>query len=289
MLTASHFVRAPLRRRLLAIGVLVAVAAVGSYAQRPASLRYDQLAVGSADSALIFDGDKTVGIDTGSTGGAMINRLLAEGRDLDALILTHLHGDHAGGVQAILDADIKIDQVYLPVDYEKQGYSEETLAVIGRLIDGGIPVTCLAAGDTLRFHETTIDVLWPQRNGTREGIDANDRSLAMLIALGGGVRILSMGDNGSLYERYAARPADVLKVGHHGSKSGTGEPFLDIVEPTLAIITVKGNGNSPAQATIDRLQAAQAQVLRTDETGELTIIPTQNGYRTYRYLSEDAN
>ncbi|HPF87095.1 MAG TPA: ComEC/Rec2 family competence protein, partial [Candidatus Limiplasma sp.] len=215
MFTVSHFVRAPLRKRLITLGIMIVIAAAGSYAQRPPALRYYQFSVGSADSALIIDGNTTIGIDTGSTGTTMINRLLAENRDLNALILTHLHIDHAGGVAAILEAGIQIDRAYLPIDYEKHGYGEESLSIVQLLEDAGVPITCLAAGDTLQYPETTIDVLWPQQGCTRYGIDANDRSLAMLITLGN-VRILSMGDNGSLYENYAAVSADVLKVGHHG-------------------------------------------------------------------------
>ncbi len=281
----SHFIRAPLRRRLLAIAAVAVIAITGSYAMRPPSLRYHQFAAGSADAALIVDGGATIGIDTGNNGGEMLGRLLAEGRNLDALILTHLHSDHAGGVGAILDAGVRVGRVYLPADVLRQDNDEEGLRVLDRLAAEGIPVTALAAGDTLRFHETTIEALWPQAGRTRMGIDPNDRSLAMLITLGG-VRILSMADNGVLYERYAAVPADVLKAGHHGSKTSSGEAFLQAVGPTLALITVRADSNVPASSTLERLAAYNVQVLRTDETGEITIVPVPNGYRAYRYLPE---
>jgi competence protein ComEC len=216
----------------------------------------------------------------------MINRLLTEGRDLDALILTHLHADHAGGVEAILDEGIRIGRVYLPADYELHGYGKDTLAVLDRLEAEGVPVATLAAGDTLRFHETTIDVLWPQRGRTREGVDPNDRSLAMLITLGG-VRILGMGDNGTSYERYVASPADILKVGHHGSKDSSGETFLKTVNPAFAVVTVQSGTTLPAQSTLERFLAQNIPVLRTDETGEITVVPSQTGYRVYRYVAEE--
>ncbi|MBN1776740.1 MAG: MBL fold metallo-hydrolase, partial [Clostridiales bacterium] len=283
----SHFVRASVRRRLIAIVSVIVIAATGSILSRPPSLRYHQLSVGWADSALIVDGDSTIGIDTGNSGGEMLNRLLAEGRDLDALILTHLHADHAGGLEAILDEGIAVGHVYLPVDYELHGYGEEILAVVQRLKDEGVPVTTLKAGDTLEFTETTIDVLWPQEGRTREGIDPNDRSLAMLITLGD-VRILSMADNGMLYERYAAVPADILKVGHHGSKEGTGEDFLEAVRPTLALISVRSD-SLPAPTLLERLQAYGVQVFSTEDAGEITIVPADGGYRAYRYLLEEGN
>lgn len=280
----SHFVRASARRRLIAILSVVAVAVVGSILTQPPSLRYHQLSVGWADAALIVDGSATVGIDTGDTGNELKNRLLAEGRDLDALILTHLHSDHAGGVEALLDGGIRIARVYLPADYLLHGYSEETLAVLRRLADEGVPVTTLKAGDALRFNETVIDVLWPQEGATREGIDPNDRSMALVITLGG-VRILHMGDNGILYERYAAVPADIVKVGHHGSRESTGEAFLQAVRPTLALISVR-SALLPAPPLLERLAAFGVWALSTEDAGEITVVPVDGGYRAYRYVAE---
>ncbi|MFH1513085.1 MAG: ComEC/Rec2 family competence protein, partial [Bacillota bacterium] len=286
--TVSHFVRASVRKRFAAVAAVAVIAAVGSIASGPPSLRYHQFAAGWADSAMIVDGDTTIGIDTGNYGSEMTGRLLAEGRDLDTLILTHLHADHAGGVDEILDEGIRIHHVYLPVDYEMHGYSAEILAVLDRLKAEGVPVTTLKAGDTLTFHETSIDVLWPQEGRTRAGIDPNDRSLAMLITLGN-VRILSMADNGILYERYAAVPADILKTGHHGSKASSGEAFVQTVNPTMAIFTVRADTVLPAQTTLERFAAQHALVLRTDETGEITIVPADGGYRAYRFLPEETH
>ena len=282
----SRFVRASVRRRLLAMGAVIVIAVSGTAASRPAPLRYHQFAAGWADAALIVDHETTIGIDTGNTGSEMINRLLSEGRDLDVLILTHLHSDHAGGVDEILDAGIRIGQVYLPVDYERQAYGADSLAIVDRLLEAEVPVATLMAGDTLEFRETTIEVLWPQEGRTRLGIDPNDRSLAMLITLGN-VRILSMADNGILYERYAEASADILKTGHHGSRQSSGEEFLEAVNPTLALITVRADSAVPSAEVLERMDALSIRVMRTDETGEITIVPTQDGYRAYRYRSEE--
>ena len=286
MVTVSRFVRATGRRRLMIVGIIFVIAITGAYIQRRPTLRYHQFAVGWADSALIVDGPITIGIDTGNTGDQMVNRLLAEGRDLDALILTHLHMDHAGGVGTILEAGIAIRQAYLPVDYQKHGYGEEQHTIVQELKDAGVPITCLEAGDTLAYPETTIDIRWPQAGCTRAGMNPNDRSLAMLITLGN-LRILSMGDNGILYEHYAMAEADVLKVGHHGSRTSSSAAFLKAVDPTLSLFTVRANTLLPAPSTLERFSQQGIQVLCTDETGEITIVPTQTGYRAYRYLSEE--
>jgi len=285
VIIASRYVRATVRRRLLAMGLVVVIACAGAYVTRPASLRYHQFAVGQGDAALMIDGDKTVAIDVGQYGAEMGERLLAEGRDLDALILTHLHSDHAQGLQELLDDGIRIRQIYLPSGVEVIAPSGESDAIIAIVKASGTPVAYLAAGDSLTFHDVTIDVLWPQIGRTREGLDANERSMATLIKLGN-LRILSMADNSALYERYIAVPCDVLKVAHHGSRDSTSDALLQIASPSLALVTCRSGALLPTEETLSRLAAHSARVLRTDETGEIIIEAVNGGYRTRIYLAE---
>jgi len=284
-LAVSGFVRAPRRRRAAALALVAVLACGGAYLNRPAALRYHQFAAGSADAALIVDGDMTVAVDVGTTGYEVADRLLAEGRSLDALILTHLHLDHAQGVEELLSEQIPIARIYLPSGAGTVELSAEARAVLTLLENSGIPITYLSAGDTLTFHEMSIEVLWPEAGRTREGIDANDRSMATLIRLGN-LRILNMADNGSLYENYFAVPCDVLKVGHHGSAEATSDAFLDAADPAMALITC---GKSAAEATLARLAAHGVQTLRTGLTGEIRIEAAGDGYRisTYKTGADD--
>ncbi len=284
MITVSGYVRASAFRRIAAITLIAVLGSAGAYATRPAALRYHQFATGRADAALIFDGDATVALDVGTYGTEVTDRLLAEGRSLDALILTHLHLDHAQGVQELLEQKIPIDRIYLPDEVEKVAMSAESTAVYKQIMQSGIPITYLAAGDTLRFHEMSIQVLWPQAGRTRTGIDANDRSLATLITLGD-LRILSMGDNTNNYELYAATACDILKVGHHGSATATSAAFLQIADPQVALITCWSGSSGPAEATLERLQAAGSQIYRTDETGEIIIEVRGSQYSISTYLT----
>ncbi|MDD3212979.1 MAG: DNA internalization-related competence protein ComEC/Rec2 [Eubacteriales bacterium] len=280
----SGFVRATRWKRVLA-GALVAVLACGgAYAARPSSLRYHQLAVGKADAALIIDGDKTVAIDVGLYGNEVTDRLLAEGRSLDALILTHLHLDHAQGVKALFDEEIPIGTIYLPEGFEKVDTSAESAAVWTMIRQSGVPVKTLAAGDTLCFHELTIQALWPEEGRTRAGIGANERSMATMINLGG-LRILSMGDNGELYERYIAQPCDVLKVGHHGSATATAGTFLEKADPEVAFVTCGSGSQAAAESTLERLKNFGANILCTDNTGEIIIAASGNGFTISTYFS----
>lgn len=284
VLASSRVVRAPLRARLLAGSLCVTVALTVAVATAPATVRYHQFAVGQGDSALLVDGATTVAIDAGPYGGELAGRLLAEGRDLDALLLTHLHRDHVQGLQTLLDDGIAIRRIYLPEGAFTVEPDAETSAMQALITQSGIPVTFLTAGDSLAFAHTRIDILWPSAGSARPGIGANDRSLVTRIRLEG-LRILSMGDNGALYEAYAALPCDVLKVGHHGSNGGTTDAFLSLTDPALAIITCEADAPLPGTDTLTRLAAHGTQVLRTDRAGEICIAAEGNRYTVSTYLT----
>jgi competence protein ComEC len=107
----------------------------------------------------------------------------------------------------------------------------------------------------------------------------------------GAVRVLLVGDaehaeEDWLVARYGdSLRADVLKVGHHGSSTSSGGPFLDAVRPRVALVSV-GLGNSyghPSAEIMATLAARGAQVLRTDRLG--TIVVSTDGRR----LLVDAN
>jgi competence protein ComEC len=283
----SRYVRAPWGIRVLAASLVITLACTGAYLTKPAQLRYHQLAVGQGDAALLFDGDQTVGIDVGTYGTEVAGRLLAEGRSLNALILTHLHSDHAKGVEELLAQGISIGRIYLPDSALNVDLDEESLTVWAAIEQSGVPISYLVAGDTLTFHEMSIRVLWPQAGRTRAGLGANERSIATLITLGT-LRILSMGDNSSLYENYIATPCDVLKVGHHGSAASTSDAFLSAVNPGLAIVTCRADAALPSQKTLERLSDHGARVLRTDETGEIILSAVNGGYRLTTYHTGDA-
>ena len=268
-----------LRRRALASALVLALAAGGVYASRPAELRYIQLAVGQADSALLLDGNQTLLIDAGSDGESALDYLLAEGRDIDALFITHLHLDHIGGVADLLDAGVGIGQVYLPLNAARQQADPDALKLLERLEAAGIPVMELARGDEMRYNTTSVSVLWPVREHIRSGQDANELPLVLSIRFGP-YTILSASDLSGAYERYAAAPADVLKVAHHGSAASSGEAFLDQVGARVALVSCSsGSRYLPGEATLERLTRSGAQVLRTDDCGDITL--TLHGDQLY--------
>lgn len=284
----SHRVPGSLARRALAAALTLLIGLGGAYAKRPAELRYIQLAVGQADSALLLDGPATVLIDAGEDGQQALDYLLSEGRDVDALFITHLHMDHIGGVAALLDEGIQIHRVYLPVQAEQQRADPNAIAILDRLRAQNVPIHSLASGDELRYNETGVRVLWPVRGKTRSGRDANDMPLVLAIDFGG-YTILSTSDLSGSYEIYAATPADVLKVAHHGSASSSGEAFLNYVDPCFALVSCTSASRVlPSAQTLERLWQSGAEVLRTDECGDITLSLRDGALQVTPYKAREA-
>ena len=286
----SRCARAGWSRRAVAMALALGVAGLSAYAFRPADVRYHQLAAGQADAALIVDGSVTLAVDTGQYGSELCDRLLAENRNLDALFLSHLHLDHAGGVKKLLDSGISIGKVYLPEGATAHSdLTERMMSLLDLLRASGIPVETLAAGDELRYNSVSVKALWPERGKVRAGTAANPWSLTLLIDLDG-ARILTMGDVTDGYDVYSGVKCDVLKTAHHGGLDGTTDAFLDAALPRLALLTCSPTSRRmPSQDVLDRLTAHGAARLPTDEVGEVTLT-VSNGLlqaRTYKARLED--
>ena len=238
-----------------------------------AGTEYLQLSVGSADAAVLWDGDTVTVVDTGSDGLSLADWLHQRRLGIGSLILTHLHSDHAGGVAALLSDRIPVDTVYLPFGAEDASVDEGMTELLDRLEAGGTRLVHLAAGDELPLPSGSLQVLWPPKEGVRPGLNANQSSLAMLATLHGTTLLLT-GDLDGRYENYAAVPADLLKAAHHGSASSSGEAFLRAVGPEAVILSC-GDTRRPAAF---REKLPGVPVWSTEESGAVTVVFTEDGF-----------
>ena len=231
------------------------------------NLRVYYLDVGQADSILVIDKDKTMLIDAGTNeaGETVVNFLKDKGiTKIDYLVGTHPHEDHIGGLDDVID-NFDIGTIYMP---KMQTTTKTFEDVLDSITAKNLQVTTPVVGDkfTLTDAECTI-----MATDTEENLNLASVVIRMTY---GGNSFLFMGDaEAEIEEARSWQPADVLKVGHHGSKTSSTQNFIMQVMPSIAIIQVgKDNSyNLPNQETIDKLNSVGTKIYRTDEDGNILV------------------
>jgi competence protein ComEC len=186
---------------------------------------------------------------------------------IDILVATHAHADHIGGLPAVL-ANFRPKELWTGANPPGP-----LVAAAARL---GIPAFSKHAPDSFDLSGAHIEVLAPLEDYIPRQPGNND-SLALRISYGSRSFLLT-GDlerpvEAKLLEGGTMQHADVLKVGHHGSRTSTTEPFLEAVAPSVAMISA-GFENSfghPHPDVLKRLETRHAAILRTDLDGLSTV------------------
>ncbi len=226
--------------------------------------------IGQGDSALIDMGREQLLID-GGPGSSVVEKLTETmsfwDRRIEYVIGTHPHADHIDGIVHALHY-FTFDHVFLP-DYPYESRVYKTLV-------NEMDEQYLFTGDIITFNNgSTFEVLWPPRGEALNPEDANSASITGILSVYG-TSLLFTGDLPSEEELEIAgrlRDVDVLKVGHHGSRTSTSETLLTLADPELAIMSL-GEGNDyghPASETLTRLERHGVQLFRTDENGDIRI------------------
>jgi competence protein ComEC len=278
---------------------LVAPIARGAVRGRWSGLELDFLAVGQGDAAvlrtphghaiLVDAGPRLAGRDAGRRVVAPFLRRAGIDR-LDAIVLSHAHLDHFGGIPAVLDA------VTAPLLLEPGEPVADSayLATLDAAAAEGLRWAPLRVGDTLRLDGVRLTVLHPDTAWAEWGLDLNEDSAVLLVEWGR-FRAVLAGDAGLPAEaRMAGRVGDVdlLKVGHHGSRGATGSAWLRELRPEVAVVSV-GRGNRyghPSREALARLDSAGAAVWRTDLAGTVVVrvdsaaMQVESDGRTARFL-----
>lgn len=246
---------------------------------------YTQLDVGQGDCACVFYEDRTYLIDAGSSSKSEIGKYTVQkflkfyGRSrIDAVFVSHSDADHTNGIVEMAehqaDWGILIDKAVLPA-VEKRDENYEVL--VRTLSRYGVPVYYMKKGDRFREGEFALSCLHPYPGYGWE--NENDYSLTLDLSCHG-LRILCTGDLEESGEREIIENGvlpqngyDVLKVGHHGSKTSTSDVFLQAVSPKYAFISAekKNRYGHPAGVTLDRLSQAGAKIFSTIEGGAVMI------------------
>jgi competence protein ComEC len=193
---------------------------------------------------------------------------------LHGMLLTHPDDDHTGGAASILE-QIPVDRLFINgAPSDAPGYRRALETARRR----GAQIVTLARGQRLVFRDgVRAEVLNPPSDLLSDPSSDNENSLALRIVYGE-TEFLLTGDAGSEAEEAMLRSgadlrADVLKLGHHGSRTATSERFLEAVRPQAAIVSAGPRNvyGHPHAETMRRLETRGIPVFRTDRDGAVTV------------------
>jgi competence protein ComEC len=239
--------------------------------------------VGQGDAILINCGKNEVLIDAGGDKQGDLSSFLSHYVDgsLEYVIITHPHADHICYLPSVFK-NFPVSNVYKTTDAADSSAYD---LVIESCIRSNTSVKKIVeddVGDTISISDNTtvtfkiLNYAW--------GDDINENSIVLELD-SKGAKFLFMGDAGKEAEAYMmseglVNNVDILKVGHHGSKTASSKDFLSFADPEVAIYTA-GVGNSyglPDEETIDNIKAVGATVYGTDTYGNIGIYVTDSGY-----------
>lgn len=244
------------------------------------------LDVGQGDAIFIETPDDVqVLIDGGANNSVL--RVLAEemaigDRDLDVVLATHPDKDHIGGLVDVLQ---RYDVAnIIKTNNESETSTGEAFALA--LENENAEIYFAKAGQQLALGaSTSILILSP--SGDVRGLESNTSSIVAQLRYGD-IEFMLTGDAPISIEEYLSRTfgkdleSEVLKLGHHGSRTSSGEIFLDTVKPEYGVVSA-GKDNTyghPHSEVVENLQKRDINMLNTADSG--TIVFKSDGKKVWR-------
>lgn len=271
--------------RLLAGGTLVALALAGAVLLRLRWLappRVCVLDVGQGDAVLVQDGGSAILVDAGP--GDAVGAALARNGvlHLDAVLVTHLHDDHYGGLSTL--GPVLSGGEVLFGQGVSGSLTDEVKCELSALAPGS--VSEVSHGDVLRVGRFSLSVVSPL--GSSDG-SQNADSVQLALSFEDGPRTLSglLTGDGEKDELAAelgrgdVGDVDFLKVGHHGSAVSLDEAEARALSPEVSIASAGANNRygHPRQECVDVLEKAGSAFLCTMDVGDVTVEPGELGPR----------
>ena len=266
---------------LVGLGIWLVALGQGRHSN---TLTFAVLDIGQGD-ALFIEGPTGIQVlvDAGPNTGAVLRQLpkvMRFGdRTIDAVIETHPDADHMGGFVDVL-ARYKVGAFITPGITSK---TNTLVAALNKSVDAEHALIFVArAGMVIDLGGgARLDILYPDIDVSGWGERTNDGSIVARVVYGETEVLLTADaafatEDHSLAVASSSLSADILKVGHHGSKTSTGAEFIQAVHPQVALVSVgaKNTYGHPTQETLGRLAEAGVPVMRTDQHG--TIVCTSD-------------
>lgn len=248
--------------------------------------------VGQAESILIVQDGFTMLVDSGDNfnGDDVVKYIKSLGIDkIDIFLITHFHRDHAGGAHKIISSlDVKKIVCHkfsdLSTMQERFWYIDMSISRSIRETFGSMSIFMESACENNKLKNFDVgDAKVYTLSQNNDAVNVNNKSIVFKLVYGD-FSMLFMADAESevekeLLEEDADLSADVLKIGHHGSKTSTTDEFLDNVNPKYAVVSC-GNGNDynhPYGAVTKRFEDKNIPLYRTDELGDIVITVKDDG------------
>lgn len=242
--------------------------------------------VGQGNCTLVTCGDSAILVDSGETGAAQDVISYIKNRNIDKLdcvIATHPHSDHIGGMAQIL-TEFEIKDVIMPEIPDDIIPTTKTYEkFLNAVAENAENVIAAEAGMTYSYGEMKLEIFAPLRDYD----NLNDMSVVSRISYGE-TSVMFTGDATEAVEKDLLKKnvdysADLLNVGHHGSKTSSSEKWLNAVSPKYAVICC-GAGNDyghPHSVVTNRLEKLGVEYYRTDIDGTVSFASDSRVFTKY--------
>jgi competence protein ComEC len=264
-------------------------------------LRIDFLDVGQGDSALItmpdgetllVDGGGKANFsslyvqregeepelfepDTQNIGEAVVSEFLWEKgySQVDYILATHADADHIQGLTDIA----KNFRVRTAIFGRTPSNDADFIELYNVLQKRNVPLYIASRGEVLNFGDVKIEVLYPEKDASPEAVSDNNHSLVLRVRFGERKFLLTGDIEKETENLLTAAPeflqSDVVKVGHHGSRTSSTENFVNAVKTKLAVISVGRDSpfGHPKPEVVERWKNSGAKVLTTGENGTISF------------------
>ena len=278
--------------------------AVNSKAEAKGQLTISMLDIGQGDAVLIQTGAKNILIDTGDDKyyedgkkGKENTQLLTELQKLkidhiDTLVMTHAHADHIGKADKVIAQYGVKELVYNGIPSTSKYFINALKAAKAN----GTQQVKVKAGDVLDFgNGVSFEIVSPSQSlidedtaaiKAKKKVDVNNESVVGRLIFGNFAMLFTGDAEGPVEKDMAASygkklKCQVLKAGHHGSKTSSTAEFLKLVQPESVVMSLGVNNQygHPHEALLNRLQKQGVKnIYRTDANGTITIVSDGSSY-----------
>ncbi|MFA5211113.1 MAG: MBL fold metallo-hydrolase [Patescibacteria group bacterium] len=209
-------------------------------------------------------------------------------KTIDYLLITHEHSDHYGGCEEVINRFEVKNVIYNGLKIETDKIWQSFLTAVN---NKNINLINIDQNQTWNFGSSTVNFFYPEHNLNFDSKEENSNLNNTSIIFGldfNSTTVLFTGDMEVDIENYLVSvykdnqlKSDILKAGHHGSDTSSGQEFLNAVKPQETIVSVGKNNNfgHPSRRILKRLERINSNVWRTDFVGDIILEIGESGYK----------